>query len=133
MWTRPCFTRTGAGTLSPKHSMPSVCCSAFSAPTRVSRSSSSYSSTLLWHPRWARFGRKSLAGYICLIGQDLPVTTFEGRPRPILPTRAVPVVLSHLFRVMAGLVPAIYVFPVEGAQERRGCPRQSPDQVRGRA
>jgi len=34
---------------------------------------------------------------------------------------------------MAGLVPAIRVLLAEALQERRGCPRQSPDQVRGRA
>jgi len=41
--------------------------------------------------------------------------------------------LIHLSGVMAGLVPAIHVFLADGPQERRGCPRQSPDQVRGRA
>jgi len=41
--------------------------------------------------------------------------------------------LNHFSRVMAGLVPAIYVLLAEAPQERRGCPRQSPDQVRGRA
>jgi hypothetical protein len=35
------------------------------------------------------------------------------------------VILNQLFVVMAGLVPAIHVFPAEGSQERRGCPRQA--------
>src|SRR5262249_14312493 len=36
-----------------------------------------------------------------------------------------PVMLNHFSRVMAGLVPAIYVFLAEAQQERRGCPRQA--------
>jgi len=50
----------------------------------------------------------------------------------------VPVTLSHLCGVVAGLVApgldpgAIYVWLAEVPQERRGCPRQSPDQVGGR-
>src|SRR5258706_11081142 len=85
MWTRPCFTRTGAATSSPKRSTPSVRCSASSAPTRVSRSSSSYSSTLLLRLRWARFGGESLRGYIRLIGRGLPVTTLTDDPWLIFP------------------------------------------------
>jgi len=32
--------------------------------------------------------------------------------------------LNHFSRVMAGLVPAIYVLLAEAPQERRGCPRR---------
>ena len=45
--------------------------------------------------------------------------------------------LNHFFRVVAGLGPGepstSFLFLADGLQERRGCPQQSPDQVRGRA
>src|SRR5260370_32759751 len=37
----------------------------------------------------------------------------------------VPVMSNHFSSVMAGPVPAIYVFLAEGPPERRGCPRQA--------
>jgi len=40
---------------------------------------------------------------------------------------------NHFSEVMAGLVPAIHDLLTGVRQQRRGCPRQSPDQVRGRA
>jgi len=39
--------------------------------------------------------------------------------------KRVPVILSHLSGVMAGLVPAIHVFLTDSPQERRRCPRQA--------
>src|SRR5258707_6263622 len=109
MWTRPCFTRTGAATSSPKRSTPSVRCSASSAPTRVSRSSSSYSSTLLLRPRWARFGRESPAGYIRLIGRGLPVTTLRDDPWSIVPPRAAIALEPHEVSCDSVFAPDCYI------------------------
>src|SRR5215471_19045897 len=56
-----------------------------------------------------------------------PANVIQDDPNPIWSgtLERIPVMLNHFSRVMAGLVPAIYVLLAEAPQERRGCPRQA--------